>query len=84
MSKYRYLDLDDRKQIAAWYGSGERACDIAKRLGVHTSTIYTELHRGETGALDENQRPAYDPIIAQRVAQASIRQRGRRAEPKAG
>jgi IS30 family transposase len=75
---YKYLTLDDRRRIAGWYINGERACDIAARIGVHTATIYNELQRGGTGGLDRNQRPAYDPDIAQRTVQEGFKRRGRR------
>lgn len=83
MRQYRYITFADRKQIAAWYQSGERPADIADRLGVSTKTIYLELKRGETvgddGApvLDRNQRRAYNPVIAQQTVQANFRRRGR-------
>ena len=35
-----------------------------------------ELKRGATGKLDHNQRPAYDPVLAQRTYQENIRRRG--------
>ena len=76
--KYKYLTLNDRQRIAAWYLNGERACDIAKWLGVHTATIYHELQRGQSGELDKNQRLAYDPKIAQKSVQEGFKRRGRR------
>ena len=81
--KYKFITFSDRKQIAAWYQSGERPADIADRLGVTTATIYRELKRGETvgedGApvLDRNQRRAYNPVIAQQTVQANFGRRGR-------
>ena len=83
MRRYKYITFADRKQIAAWYQSGERPADIADRLGVSTKTVYLELKRGETvgedGApvLDRNQRRAYNPVIAQQTVQASFGRRGR-------
>ena len=76
--KYKFMTLDDRRLIAGWYLNGERACDIAARVGVHTATIYNELQRGKTGGLDRNQRPAYDPELAQRKIQEGFGRRGRR------
>lgn len=80
-SNYRYITMQDREAIAGWYLNGDRPCDIAARLGVHTATIYHELRRGETGVLDRNQRPAYDPALAQQVVQANFKQRGRKRRP---
>ena len=54
--KYRYLTFEDRKKIEAWHLLGDRPVDIAARLSVHHTTIYKELQRGATGALDANQR----------------------------
>lgn len=76
--KYKYLTITDRHRIAAWYANGERPCDIAKWLGVHTATVYTELQRGQTGELDKNQRLAYDPELAQRTVQEGFKRRGRK------
>ena len=50
--KYRYLTFEDRKKIEAWHLLGDRPVDIAARLSVHHTTIYKELQRGATGALD--------------------------------
>lgn len=58
--KYRYLTFEDRKKIEAWHLLGDRPVDIAARLSVHHTTIYKELQRGATGALDANQREGYD------------------------
>jgi len=76
--KYRYITLEDRRKIAAWHLDNMRPVDIAARLGVHTATIYHELKRGNTGELDQNQRPAYDADIAQREVQEGFKRRGRR------
>lgn len=83
MRKYRYITFADRKQIAAWYQAGDRPADMAERLGMSTKAIYLELKRGEdtdeAGAaiLDRNQRPAYNPVLAQQRVQANIKRRGR-------
>ena len=85
MRKYRYLTFADRKQISAWYQSN----DIAVRLGMSVKTIYLELKRGEetdeSGAviLDRNQRPAYNPVLAQQRLQANFKRRGRVAAEEA-
>ena len=70
MRRYKYITFADRKQIAAWYQSGERPADIAEKIGVSAAAVYRELKCGETvgedGApvLDRNQRWAYNPVIA--------------------
>lgn len=78
--KYKFLTKADRQRMAEWYLNGERACDIANWLGVHTATIYNELQRGYTGELDKNQRRAYDPELAQRKLQEGFGRRGRRSK----
>lgn len=80
---YRYLTFEDRKNIEAWHARGDRPLEIAARLGVHTATIYHELQRGYTGALDKEQRDVYSAERAQRIVQESFKRRGRRAEAQA-
>lgn len=74
----KYLTLQDRKKIAKLYGEEVRVLDIANKIGCHPATIYEELRRGDTGDLDKNQRPEYDPMLAQRRVQEAIRRRGNR------
>ena len=69
--KYRYLTFEDRKKIEAWHLLGDRPVDIAARLSVHHTTIYKELQRGATGALDANQREGYSAELAERRLRAS-------------
>ena len=76
--KYRFITQEDRNMIDVWYLRGDRPSDIAARIGVHTATIYHELRRGHNGELDKNQRPAYDPTLAQREFQANLKKRGRK------
>ncbi|WP_158094667.1 MULTISPECIES: helix-turn-helix domain-containing protein [unclassified Flavonifractor] len=72
----KYLTLKDRRLIAKLYRQEARVLDIANKVGCHPGTIYEELRRGATGKLDENQRPEYDPDLAQKEVRASIRRRG--------
>lgn len=74
----KYLTLQDRKKIAKLYKEETRVLDIANEVGCHPATIYEELRRGDTGGLDGNQRPEYDPVLAQRRVQEAIRRRGNR------
>lgn len=74
----KYLDFQDRKKIAKMYQEEARVLDIAYKIGCHPATIYEELRRGDTGKLDKNQRPEYDPRLAQRTFQEAIRRRGNR------
>ncbi len=79
MGKYRYLTFEDRKKIEAWYLIGDRAIDIATRLSVHHSTIYKELQRGATGALDVNLCEGYNAELAEKRLWESFKRRGKRA-----
>lgn len=77
--QFKAVEFEDRKQIAAMYASGAIAADIAQKIGVSASTIYTELKRGQDGVtLDKNFRPAYDPNLAQKRVQEALRRRGRK------
>ena len=83
MRKDRYFTFADRKLISTWYQANDRAADMAERLGMSVKAIYLELKRGEetdaSGAaiLDRNQRPAYNPVLAQQRLQANLKRRGR-------
>ncbi len=85
MRKYKYITFSDRQKIAAWYQNGDRPADIADGLGVTVKTVYLELKRGEQTdrngnvVLDQNQRPAYSPVLAQQRIQASFKRRGKPA-----
>ena len=81
--KYTYITFDDRKRIEKWWLNGEGACEIAARLGIHNTTVYRELQRGDTGQLDENQRQGYSAVLAERSVQANFKRRGRKAASKA-
>ena len=79
--QYKTIEFSDRKEIAALYGDGMWAADIAARIGFSTNTIYTELRRGHDGkTMDKFFRPAYDPDLAQKRVQEGLRRRGRKAE----
>nr|WP_279306161.1 helix-turn-helix domain-containing protein [Merdimmobilis hominis] len=73
---YKSITFDNRKKIAALYAKGMSISDISDEVGVALRTLYVELKRGATGKLDHNQRPAYDPVLAQRTYQENIRRRG--------
>lgn len=73
---YKSITFDDRKKVAALYKKGMSIADISNETGVALRTLYIELKRGSTGDLDQNQRPAYDPVLAQRTYQENIRRRG--------
>lgn len=78
MGVYRTITFDDRKAIAVLYEKGVATAEISESVGIPKKTLYGELKRGDTGELDQNQRPAYDPVLAQRTYQENIRRRGRK------
>lgn len=62
----KHLTLQDRERLEGLYLDGYKAADIAKELGVHRATVYTELKRGYTGEMDCNGRTGYSAEIAQK------------------
>ena len=66
MAVYKSITFDNRKKIAALYAKGMSISDISDEVGVALRTLYVELKRGATGKLDQNQRPAYDPVSSDR------------------
>ena len=71
MDGYSYLTFDQRRKIEALYSDGERAVDIAAKIGRSVAAIYEELKRGY-------KRPVYSADLAQQTAQENIRRRGNR------
>ena len=53
MDGYSYLTFDQRREIEALYSDGERAVDIAAKIGRSVAAIYEELKRGYTGELED-------------------------------
>lgn len=51
MRRYRQLTFEDRIYIEVWHWERRSLGFMAKRLGVHASTISRELRRGGTGTL---------------------------------
>ena len=75
--QYKYVTYQERQEISTRYLNDERVADIAAALGLTLATVYRELKRGEPGALDHNQRMAYDPDIAQRRVRENLKRRGK-------
>ena len=70
--------MDDRSTAISAAEVADDRAEIATHLGKSRKTIYAELRRGQDGEkLDRNQRPAYDPELAQRRFQANLRRRGK-------
>lgn len=72
------LTFSQRKRIEKLYSENKRPCDIAKKIGVTTQTIYRELKRGATGGLDKNFRPVYAAELGEKNVKESMRRRGRK------
>ncbi len=80
--RYKYITFEDRKQIARLWSIGTPAQAIAEEIGVNPATISRELRRGYPGKNGRNQRPAYNPVIAQKAVEAAIARRGKNAQAR--
>lgn len=79
MGRGKSLTYTNRLQIEAWLKAGIRPLEIAKLLGVHNSTIYRELKRGQYSRLDGETwktYTAYSPDIAQQKYKDGLKVRG--------
>lgn len=78
MRQYKHLTYTNRLQIEAWRKVGIEPRVIAKKLGVHISTIYRELKRGQYEHLnyDYTTEMRYSPEIAEEKNQANLRAKG--------
>lgn len=74
----RYFTYENRKQLEEQYNAGSALSKIANTLGVHLSTVYRELGRGNTGELDANGRTGYSAELAQKTMLESLKRRGRK------
>lgn len=72
------LTRADRIKLEALKKAGLKVVEIAKQLGVHRSTIYNELKRGEYEHLnsDYTTEMRYSPDIAQKKAEENLKVRG--------
>ena len=62
---WKQLDLVQRKRLETLYKKETPISEIAARLGVHASTVYRELKRGDTGRLNEYGWPEYSARTAE-------------------
>lgn len=79
MRHYKTLTWNDRLQIEAWQRAGVSVKEMAKLLGVHFTTVYREIKRGEYDRLDGETyifHKAYSPDISERKKQAFLRAKG--------
>ena len=75
---YKHLTFNDRLKIEAWQKVGVKPALMAEKLGVHISTIYRELKRGQYEHLnsDYTTEQRYSPDIAEEKNQANLRAKG--------
>lgn len=75
---YKHLTFNDRLKIEAWQKVGVKPAVMAAELGVHLSTIYRELKRGQYEHLnsDYTTEQRYSPDIAEEKNQANLRAKG--------
>ena len=77
---YKQLNWTSRIKLETMLKHGHSKKEIAEELGVHISTVYRELKRGETGGLNGNYCPAYSAETAEKAVRRSMRNRGRRKQ----
>lgn len=73
-----HLKWEDRIRIETLLQEGLGVSEIAKRLGVHRSTIYNELKRGQYmhRNSDYTEVPRYSPNKAQQIVSENLKLRG--------
>lgn len=78
MRYYKTLTWNDRLKIAAWEKVGISPQRMAKELGVHFTTIYRELKRGQYEHLnrDYTMTIRYSPDKAEERKQKNLRAKG--------
>lgn len=75
---YKTLTFTNRLQIEAWLRVKTPIKDIARYLGVHISTVYRELQRGQYEHLNSDYTTEwrYSPDIAEQHKQDNLRAKG--------
>lgn len=84
MACYKQRTYEDRVTIQTMWESGARATEIAEKLGLQTSSLYSELRRGQDGSRLQNGRLCYSAELAQLRIQQSFERRGRRGTAQKG
>lgn len=74
----RQLTMTDRIKIEALRKAGHSVIEVAKQIGVHRSTVYNELKRGQYmhRNSDYTEELRYSPDIAQRKCEENLKVRG--------
>lgn len=75
---YHHLTITDRFQIEAWTRAKVEVSEMAELLGVHISTIYRELKRGEYEHLntDYTTEMRYSADLAEMKYRANLKEKG--------
>ena len=78
MRHYKTLTWNDRLKIEAWQRVGTSPRIMANELGVHISTIYRELKRGQYEHLnsDYTTEVRYSPEKSEQKKQDNLRAKG--------
>ena len=76
--RFKQLTKADRLKIEALDKAGHKPSEIAEQIGVHRSTIYRELKRGQYTALnsDLTTEERYSPDIAHQKYRANLKEKG--------
>ena len=77
MACYTSRTYEERRTIQRLWEAGVQAKEIADKLEVPLSSIYSELRRGQDGSRLSNKRLRYDADLAQLRIQQSFERRGR-------
>ena len=75
---YKHLTFNDRLKIEAWQKVGIKPYVMAEKLGVHISTIYRELKRGQYERLNTDLTidKRYSPDIAEEKYRENLKAKG--------
>ncbi len=73
------LNYEDRVFIEESLQNGVSIVEIAYKLGKSTTTIYTELKRGDTGKFDEYYQRIYSAKLGQKTYMDNKRKCGRKS-----
>ena len=60
MAGYTMRTYEDRMTIQEMWNDGARAAEIAEKLKIQLSSLYSELSRGQDGSRLQNQRLRYN------------------------
>lgn len=78
MRRFKHLTRNDRLRIEAYTNAGKSPKEVAEIIGVHISTIYRELKRGQYEHLntDYTTETRYSPDIAQERYRENLHAKG--------